>query len=718
MTRRSLPVLDLQPGSTLANGKYQICALVGAGAMGQVYRAVHTALGRTVAIKVFLPEMSSDEYGEARFLREARAASKLQHPASMQVLDFGSENGVFYIVMEYLDGQNLARLIDEEAPLEPERIARLMLQVLAALAAAHEHGVIHRDLKPENIILLRQINDDGIPVESLKVCDFGIAKIQATAGQETHGTLTKEGTVMGTPSYMSPEQCRGLDIDLRSDIYSCGVMLFEMATGRVPFEAENPIGLMMQHITDLPPDPRAINGNVHPLLAQIVLKCLSKDREGRYSSARDLREDLKQLVPGGSGSHGTLYSIAPLRPAAASGSLPAGSGSQGMPPAESSYGQGGQSPSQSIRSSPVLGPSSQRSLPPEEENDMTQRTSSEWDVSSDDLVGAGKRRRVALIVGSVSLLVVIGGLVWGIAGEVARGAPSNAIATVPLQIGGAEQGSLARAQQDHEADVQPAGDNRGEGIPSPVVGDTVELETGSGESVSEAQQSPDTPDDEMDNSASTGPSQRWGHKRAQPRRSTEKAEGTSSREAEDDEEPAGDESAIEPVPGQGEGEGATEEPTPEKREEPIPDKSVTSKTLITAPTPKPAPTVPPREKAALRPVVPALDARVGLSDLIVRGSLPATPVKTGIERLNDEWQACYQRAARAAGRDVQDTLQVKLVIDEDGRARGPSVSPSSLPNLSRCVLKAAMKIRSATRPDTGTVQVAFKLQFIPKPPTR
>jgi serine/threonine-protein kinase len=290
-------------GEHLADGKYEIVGLVGAGGMGRVYRARHTVLRRKVAIKVLNPDLTADPKIEARFLREARATSLLDHRNAMQILDFGTEeredgSRLAYIVMEFLDGRELSDIVQREGPLETQRIAHLASQVCAALFVAHEQGVIHRDLKPENIMILPHVDDDGRHTERVKVCDFGIAKIQSSEeyAEGKGSKLTEAGEVFGTPFYMSPEQARGKRLDPRADVYSLGVVLFELATAKLPFVAEHLMGVLAQQMNDPPPRPSEIHPAINPLLETIILRCLEKNPDRRYQSVRDLRVDLQLLL--------------------------------------------------------------------------------------------------------------------------------------------------------------------------------------------------------------------------------------------------------------------------------------------------------------------------------------------------------------------------------------------------------------------------------------
>jgi serine/threonine-protein kinase len=274
-------------GRTLPGG-YVILDLVGIGGMGRVYRAEQTNLGRTVAVKIIHPHLVGEENAAARFITEARAASRLNHPNSVAVIDFGkTEDGQLYLVMEFLRGKDLARVQYEEGPLSFRRIVSLLRQVLAALSEAHHLGIIHRDLKPENIIL-EQVRTGG---DFVKVVDFGLAKMRIEAVQTN---ITSPGIVCGTPEYMSPEQGRGDPLDARSDLYAVGVIFYQLLTGRLPFEAESPTQVVLMHITEPPLDPRSVvpERGIPSLLADVCLMALAKDPAHRFADADEFGEAL------------------------------------------------------------------------------------------------------------------------------------------------------------------------------------------------------------------------------------------------------------------------------------------------------------------------------------------------------------------------------------------------------------------------------------------
>jgi eukaryotic-like serine/threonine-protein kinase len=279
-------------------GKFSVEAHIGSGAMGDVYRATHVGLGRTVALKVMRSDLS-DETFVARFQREARAASALDHPNTVRVLDFGTESsGLAYIAMEFLNGRDLYDLIKKEYPLPSERIVDLLGQALSAMKAAHRLGIVHRDIKPENIMVTLVPDEEGELREIVKVCDFGIAKLIDTRGSQTEPgrALTGTGTLVGTPEYMSPEQSRGEPLDARSDLYSMGIVLFQMLTARVPFSSETPIGIVVKQVTDMPPRPSSLRPDVDPRLEDICLRALEKRPEDRFQSAGEMRAALRGVA--------------------------------------------------------------------------------------------------------------------------------------------------------------------------------------------------------------------------------------------------------------------------------------------------------------------------------------------------------------------------------------------------------------------------------------
>jgi len=280
-------VHDVLPPGTRLSQRYVLGELVGGGGMAQVYRGVHEGLRSLVAIKILTTACTGMPTVVARFLREARAASKIRHDNIVGITDFGeTDDGRPFMVMEYLEGENLADTLFREGPLSWERVRPMLVQILAALQAAHDRAVIHRDMKPENVVRITRMGNDDF----LKVVDFGIAKVLEEAG----GPLTSEGSVVGTPTHMSPEQCEGLPVDGRSDLYAVGILGYEMLTGRVPFDDDEPTHVLSAHIhQDVPPMAVVSPGVwVDPRVEAIIIRALQKRPDDRYASAWDFAEVL------------------------------------------------------------------------------------------------------------------------------------------------------------------------------------------------------------------------------------------------------------------------------------------------------------------------------------------------------------------------------------------------------------------------------------------
>src|SRR5687768_4794163 len=278
---------DALIGTTLA-GKYRIDARLNEGGMGSVYKGTHVMMDKTVAIKVLRPSLAAEEKIVARFSREARAASRISHPNALSVTDIGEDNGIVFLVMEFLSGKTLKHVLREEGPLPLPRIVDITRQVGDALAAAHAQGVVHRDLKSDNIMLL----DTTSVGDHAKVLDFGIAKINEPDG-EFDGGLTAPNLVIGTPQYMSPEQCsQDSEIDSRSDIYSLGVILFEMLVGHVPFAGDSPTMVMMKHLQEPVPSVLEERDDLPASVGRVVARAMAKLPANRYQNVGELIEDL------------------------------------------------------------------------------------------------------------------------------------------------------------------------------------------------------------------------------------------------------------------------------------------------------------------------------------------------------------------------------------------------------------------------------------------
>ncbi len=277
------PPEELTTGSTFA-GRYQIIEELGKGGMGKVYKADDIELNEKVALKLIRPEISADKNTVGRFQNELKFARKIVHKNVGRMYDLGKAEAIYFITMEYVEGQDLKGLIRQSGQLAIGTTISIARQICEGLVEAHKLGVVHRDLKPSNIMIDR----DG----QVRIMDFGIARSLKGKG------ITGAGVIIGTPEYMSPEQVEGKEVDQRSDIYSLGAILFEMVTGRVPFEGDTPFTIGVKHKSEIPQDPREINAQVPEDLSRIILRCLEKDRETRYQSAGEIRSELKRIAEG------------------------------------------------------------------------------------------------------------------------------------------------------------------------------------------------------------------------------------------------------------------------------------------------------------------------------------------------------------------------------------------------------------------------------------
>lgn len=272
-------------------GKYCLVEKIGEGGMGTVWLARNEELGNEVAVKILHKTLVTDPQALARFRNEARAAARINHPGICTVMDMGEHDGAPFLVMERLQGESLADAIARQGTLEPRRAAQILCEVLDTLAAAHAEGILHRDLKPENVFLARKGEHTTV-----KILDFGVAKFIGDDAERVR--LTRTGALVGTPAYMSPEQARGLEVDERSDVWAAGVLLYEMLSGKLPYEAPNFNAMLVAIATTPPRRIETVVPSIDPVLADIVSRALATDPRERYPSAKQMADDLRAWLDG------------------------------------------------------------------------------------------------------------------------------------------------------------------------------------------------------------------------------------------------------------------------------------------------------------------------------------------------------------------------------------------------------------------------------------
>jgi serine/threonine-protein kinase len=325
---RPLPTKGKDPlvGKTVA-GRFQVEDFIGQGGMGKVYKARHLALDRPVVLKMLKPALLEDPTIVGRFEREAKAASRLNHPNVIQVLDFGREqrDGSLYIVMEFVQGKDLRVILRDEWPLAEDRLCNIMAQVCAALSEAHAHNIIHRDLKPENVMVEERRDQP----DYVKVLDFGIAKLLDAEGPH----LTSVDVVCGTPQYMAPEQATGTHLDARCDLYAVGVILYQMTTGQLPFDGANSMEVLTKQVHDRPVPPRqkTPDAPISEAMEALILRALEKDAGKRPQTAEQFRDELLAVPAKAREKRASLQAAEPLLRVPTPAQSPKAPGSAALP---------------------------------------------------------------------------------------------------------------------------------------------------------------------------------------------------------------------------------------------------------------------------------------------------------------------------------------------------------------------------------------------------
>ncbi|MCK4557065.1 MAG: protein kinase, partial [Candidatus Aminicenantes bacterium] len=277
------PVVEVSRGTIFAK-RYEFIEELGRGGMGSVHKVFDNKIKEEVALKLLNPDIASDERTIARFSNELKFARKISHKNVCRMFDLNEEEGMHYITMEYVPGEDIKSMLRMTKQLSVGTAIRIAKQVCEGLVEAHKLGVVHRDLKPSNVMIDRE--------GKVRIMDFGIARSAESEG------ITREGRMVGTPEYMSPEQVDGVEVDHRSDIYSLGAILFETLTGRQPYEGESSLSIALKHKTDPTPDPKELNDLIPEELTHVIMKCMEKNREQRYQSAEELLSNLTAIEKG------------------------------------------------------------------------------------------------------------------------------------------------------------------------------------------------------------------------------------------------------------------------------------------------------------------------------------------------------------------------------------------------------------------------------------
>ncbi len=713
--------------SPIAGGKYVPLEVLGEGGMGTVYRAHHRDLDRDVAIKVLHSHVMSHPQAEARFRREAKLTSRLRHRNSVQILDYGIDDGRQYLVMEFVRGRTLGDLIEDEGALHPARAARIMSQVLAALSAAHDTGIVHRDMKPDNVMLIPATDDDGQAYEHVKVLDFGIAKLQlpddseeALTGKTAARSLTREGDVCGTPEFMAPEQAEGKKVDARTDIYACGVMLYQMLTGVVPFSADTPIAVMVMHLTRDAMVPSQVAPNLAAVHDDVVQKAMARSRDERYQTAREFRAAVRVWATDGGTTRAVHDTDSHQRPQPHGYVNPVGvttDAAGALAPAQAEEPKKLHRGWWALAAGLIFAIGAGAYLlvagPPDAPNTPASRaTLSSASGGSDRVVDVPTTTAKQANAAANALVATAADKTSAPAPATptddkaattkpvtAAGSPVEvavAADTLKKGVAAAATAKTAATSGVQPAIVAPAVKHAGEpakqpaGVVSSATATTVASTTPRPAAVVPAAQ--------HDRVAVVAPvaAPKKTTRRRRPTRRPKKAT------------PAPEAKVVLPTP--------TPTPVHEPKVAPKPvvvhAPKVEPKPVV-SPTPKPAAVVAePKHAPAAAPkaVVKMTAAAVSVASVSVKGSLPRSAISRAVKRKTSSFETCYAGAAKMAGGGKPTTLKASLTIDTDGRARDVMVKGGT-GWLRECVTSSLKKVRTRSKPDTGAVDATFALKF-------
>lgn len=708
--------------TSLAGGKYTLERRLGQGAMGVVFAGEQVALKRGVAIKLLHPAVTEKPQARERFRREALAASRIEHRNSTRVLDFGEESGICYIVMELLDGRSLGEIVETEGALDVPRAVELVSQILSALALAHDKGIVHRDLKPDNVVIVPAVDDGGLTIERAKVCDFGIAKL---VGPDSTGTLTQDGSVAGTPHYMSPEQCQGEDLDARSDLYACGVIFYRLVTGEVPFAGDNVYTIVYRQVTAAHRPPSELRPELPAAIDEFIDRAMAKKRGDRFQSARGMRAALRALAGESPPSPRVVASVASTRQPARMTDPETGPTLDYELPADLTAAP------QPELASPRGGGSSIADDAERDADDGQRRGSMPW---------------WQLAAGGAVVVLLAGGWLWWRAADreasnakPVASASRSVVDTAPAAVATLQAPPRAAAAAPiAHADAASADDTATKAraaTPSQVViadaAAAAEPANGTGrvnstDGAEAADRATTKTPPEGATTAQPSPSKPAVRKRPRrARRATRRVAAASPASAQAASAAASPGSAQAPQPRllhRAEPAGGVEAPSvaPAAVAQPKPsgaDPSPDAKApAIAAARPSPAqpkPPVPIISKPVVAPPRPFNpEPAIKLGALHVDGSLTSRAVSNALKPLPGQARGCWRQVGQAAGLTKRTRVQIRCTIDEDGRFRHVKVKGGGRA-LNSCVAAKVARLRSRVRPDTGIVEVATALDFQP-----